>query len=190
MSRVDLVILGLLMEEPRHGYDILQQIDKRSMYHWIGVSTPALYRGLARLEGKRMLTAHKESGTNHPDRTVYQITQTGKDHLQRLLVEALTELKPVFFDVVGGIGFAHNVPRDVLLDSLEERREKLRDLLSHIDEAEAEVAATPHFPVTAREIPGFYRGYVEMQIAWLDRLLARVRKIRNWPEGAFTKCKH
>jgi len=190
MSRVDLVILGLLVERPRHGYDIKQQIEKRSMYHWIGVSTPALYRGLARLESKRMLEAHTESGTSHPDRTVYSITDAGREHMQSLLVEALTDLKPVFFDVVGGIGFAHNMPRELLLDSLETRRGRLVELLARIDEADAEVAATPQFPVTAREIPGFYRGYVEMQIEWLDHVVVRIRRIRNWPEGAFKPCKH
>ena len=82
MSKVDLVILGLLMEKARHGYDILQQMERRDMKNWVGVSTPAIYKGLARLESKRVLRARTESGTSHPDRTVYEIRALPKTRLQ------------------------------------------------------------------------------------------------------------
>ena len=107
MSKVDLVILGLLMEKPRHGYDIMQEMDNRDMKNWIGVSTPAIYKGLSRLESKRVLEARTESGLSHPDRTVYEITPEGRELFHRIVAEAISEPEHLFLNLMAGVGFAH-----------------------------------------------------------------------------------
>jgi len=186
MSKVDLVLLGLLSECPRHGYDILQQIDKREMRHWVGISTPGIYKGLARLEASRVLRARRESGVNHPDRTVYEITPQGRDYLQSLLEQALAEPQQPFFPLLWGIGFAHLLERGQLLAQLAARRERLAPLREELT-AQFAVHAERGFPFTADSIIEFYLGMVDMELAWLERLQRRVKRTRNWPEGAFKR---
>jgi DNA-binding PadR family transcriptional regulator len=186
MSKVDLVLLGLLSECPRHGYDILQQIEKREMKHWIGVSTPGIYKGLARLEAKQVLRARQEAGDSHPDRTVYEITPQGRDYIQRLLAEAIAEPAPIYFPLLWGVGFAHLMERKTLLAELAARRERIAPLREALDDEPA-LHAERGFPFTADFITEYYRELLDLELAWLERLEQRVRRTRNWPEGAFTR---
>jgi len=186
MSKVDLVVLGLLSECPRHGYDILQQIDKREMKHWIGVSTPGIYKGLARLEAKKVLRARHEAGASHPDRTVYEITPQGREYFQQLLGQALAEPQPVYFPLLWGVGFAHLAERKTLLAELASRRKRLEPVLEQL-KSEPALHAERGFPFTADSITEYYRELLEMEMAWLERLERRIRRTRNWPEGAFKR---
>ncbi len=192
MSKVDLVILGLLTEKSRHGYDILQQIENREMKKWVGISTPAIYKGLTRLESKRVLRARTESSASHPDRTVYEITADGREYFHRLMREALSEPKHIFLDMLTGIGFAHLEDKRTLIDALKERQEKLLPLRDFLDTH----SVTNHCvegtelhgePITANAIIDFYRKLIALELDWLDGFIVQVRKIRNWPEGVFKK---
>ena len=100
MLKIDLVLLGLLMEQPRHGYDIKQEIDQRDMKSWVGISTPSIYNGLARLERQGALEAHKEPGGQHGDRTVYTITNQGRSLFELNLQQAFTELEHPLFQIL------------------------------------------------------------------------------------------
>jgi DNA-binding PadR family transcriptional regulator len=187
MSKVDLVILGLLMEEARHGYDILQQMERRDMKNWVGVSTPAIYKGLARLESKRVLRARTESGTSHPDRTVYEITPEGREYFHRLMSEALAEPEHLFLNLMTGVGFAHLEDRKVLLESLKSRCEKLRFLREHLEGHKVEMTQIKKHPITADAIIQYYMDLIDLEIEWSEKFMAQVTRIRNWPEGAYRK---
>jgi DNA-binding PadR family transcriptional regulator len=184
MSKVDLVILGLLLEKPRHGYDILQQIEKRDMKHWVGMSTPAVYKGLTRLESKRVLKAHQESGTRHPDRTVYEITPEGRDFFVRMMETALVEPKQPFFNLLTGIGFSHLMGKQDLLALIRARAAKLEPLGEMLDGHYDEIKSRSPVPLCAEYIIEYYKRLVAMERAWLEEFAGRVKKSRQWPQGA------
>ena len=184
MSKVDLVILGLLIEQGRHGYDILQELDRRHMKNWVGVSTPAIYKGLARLEAKRMLSAHAESGSRHPDRTVYRVTESGRDHFHSLMREAVGEPQHVFFNLMTGVGFAHLEQRDVLIEHLRSRREKLTPILEWLESNGEQVT---QLSSVADDIIQFYVDLIKLEIDWIDRFRERIAGIQRWPEGVLRR---
>jgi DNA-binding PadR family transcriptional regulator len=184
MSKVDLVILGLLIEKPRHGYDILQEIERRDMKHWVGISTPAIYKGLTRLEAKRVLSAHAESGTRHPDRTVYRVTASGKEYFHRLMAEALGDPQHLFLNLMAGVGFAHLEGRQALLTHLESRNRKLEPLLEFLQSHYAKVS---HLSSVADDIIQFYIDLIKLEIAWVIRFRKRISGISHWPEGVLKR---
>jgi DNA-binding PadR family transcriptional regulator len=186
VSKVDLVILGLVSEKPRHGYDILREIARRDMQHWVGVSNPAIYKGLARLEAKRLISSERVSGDRHPDRTVYALSEDGRSAFRRLLERALVEPQRPHFDFLVGIGFAHLAEKDVLLGHVAARREQLEPLLKLLADHRASFADIGH-PFTADEIIGFYEDLVRMELSWLERFRARVEATASWPEGAYQR---
>ena len=186
MSKIDLVLLGLLMECERHGYDILQEIERRSMKEWVGVSTQGVYKGLARLEAKGLLTVRTESGDGHPNRNIYGITPEGIAHFQALAVRAIGEPVKPHFPLLWGIGFAHLLDREALLEALDRRREQKREIRKLLDEYGREQEDCDH-PMMADAIVDYYKELVEMETAWLTRLQRRIKRIKKWPEGAFKR---
>jgi DNA-binding PadR family transcriptional regulator len=77
MASIDLqlLILGLLAEKPRHGYEIIKALDERSKGFYVP-SPGMVYPALTYLEEIGHATVETE-GT----RKLYQITEAGRQHL-------------------------------------------------------------------------------------------------------------
>ncbi|MDP6669093.1 MAG: PadR family transcriptional regulator [Candidatus Krumholzibacteria bacterium] len=188
MSKVDLVLLGLLKEKPRHGYDILQEVRQRDMKNWVGVSAPAIYKGLERLEEQTFLSAKEETGSSRPDRRVYTISAKGEEQFRKLLHQSLEETKHPFFRLLIAFGFAHLADKGDLLDSLARRRNSLLDSSQEIRDLSKRMQENPGVPLHAGEIIGYYRDLVKMEIQWLDRAKEMLESVDQWPEGVLGTC--
>jgi DNA-binding PadR family transcriptional regulator len=73
---LQLLLLGLLAEKPRHGYEIIKALDERSKGFYIP-SPGMVYPALTYLEEIGYATVEAE-GT----RKLYHITEAGREHLQ------------------------------------------------------------------------------------------------------------
>ncbi|MGC1523615.1 MAG: PadR family transcriptional regulator [Steroidobacteraceae bacterium] len=73
---LQLLILGLLAEKPRHGYEIIKALDERSKGFYVP-SPGMVYPALTYLEEIGHATVETEGA-----RKLYRITETGKQHLE------------------------------------------------------------------------------------------------------------
>jgi DNA-binding PadR family transcriptional regulator len=73
---LQLLILGLLAEKPRHGYEIIKALDERSKGFYIP-SPGMVYPALTYLEEIGHATVEADGA-----RKLYHITDAGKEHLQ------------------------------------------------------------------------------------------------------------
>jgi len=121
-GRLRLYLLKLLDESPRHGYDVIRELEGR----FLGLYSPSagtIYPRLARLESEG-LVAHSEEG----GRKVYRITEAGRDELHRRAGE-LADLEREITDSV-----------DALADQIAvEARDTVSDLRKELKQAAKEV---------------------------------------------------
>ncbi len=89
---VRLAILALLREEPRHGYQIIQEIAERSGGSW-KPSPGSVYPTVSQLADEGLVHTEKESG-----RTVVHLTEEGKKYTE----EHAAELDAVWSQVEAG----------------------------------------------------------------------------------------
>ena len=82
-----LVMLGLLRERPLYGYEIKHIIEEH-MGDWTNIAFGSIYFALGKLaeEGFIEQVAVEQEG-RRPSRSVYQITEEGRDEFLRLLRE-------------------------------------------------------------------------------------------------------
>jgi len=87
LTTPDLVVLSLLSEHPMHGYDLNQELERRDVRDWAGISRPQVYYSLNKLKSLQMITEVFVANKNAagPDRQVYQISQKGKQGLRQSL---------------------------------------------------------------------------------------------------------
>lgn len=90
MNRYDLVLLGLIKEHERSGYDIITEIKIRELDRWAKISTSTIYNRLIRLEKNGSIEGHAERDGNRPERTVYKILDKGADLLHKEVMRHLT----------------------------------------------------------------------------------------------------
>src|SRR5438105_924597 len=74
---VRLALLMLLAEEPRNGYQLMQEIEERSGGRW-RPSPGAVYPSLSQLEDEGLIRATEVEGTK-----MFEITDSGREHLEQ-----------------------------------------------------------------------------------------------------------
>lgn len=81
-GHVDTIILNVLMEKDRYGYEILELIDEKSHGRY-AVKQPTLYSCLKRLEKQGFISSYYGDETNGARRRYYTLSQKGYDTLHR-----------------------------------------------------------------------------------------------------------
>jgi DNA-binding PadR family transcriptional regulator len=76
-GEVRIAILSLVAERPRHGYDLMKELETRSGGSY-RVSAGTMYPALAQLEDEGMIVSETKDG-----KRVYQLTDLGRQELER-----------------------------------------------------------------------------------------------------------
>jgi DNA-binding PadR family transcriptional regulator len=80
-------ILGLVAEQPLHGYGLKRVFDERMSPLW-GLTTGQIYQSLTALERTGLVESARERNGRRPERKVYNITRAGERELHRWLQSA------------------------------------------------------------------------------------------------------
>ena len=91
-ASVELILLSLLCEEPMYGYQLAQEIKKRSNGQF-SLMEASMYPVLGRLKEQGDVTMETVQKTPKSKRVYYHITEMGRNHL--------AQMKQIFADTVG-----------------------------------------------------------------------------------------
>ena len=108
MIEHELILLGLLKECPKHGYQIKKQI-KTILSLFAGIDMKSIYYPLRILEKKGLLAKHSDRQGNRPQRLVYKLTPKGQARFKQLLSKSLLELKRPQFSLDLSLYFLKNI---------------------------------------------------------------------------------
>ncbi|HVP36793.1 MAG TPA: PadR family transcriptional regulator [Terriglobales bacterium] len=133
MTKNELVVLGLLSEEPMYGYQLYQEVEKREMEHWAQVNLASIYNTLNRLQKDKLILGKGERPGKMPERKVYHITSKGRKRLEDLVQMALNEQKMPQDSFVVGVAFLQGLSKEKILDALSEKKEQLRKVVERIE---------------------------------------------------------
>ena len=79
-SDADIVVLSLLAEQPRHGYDLDRVIEQRGYRQWTSLAFSSVYYLLKRLSERGLLEPDEGSQGR---RTVFRVTEAGRRELRQ-----------------------------------------------------------------------------------------------------------
>ncbi len=179
-TKVEIVVLGLLAEEPMHGYDLLERFRTRSMGFWTELSRASVYQVLKRLERDGSVSGKAQEGREGPDRRVFRITRRGREHLAAGVQHLAGELVP--FDSAAGValGFGHVVPATVARAAADARERAVRDLLDAVS-TELERTASERDAGRSVSIAMLrqQKAMAEAELAWLTTYRASFGKVRR-----------
>jgi len=124
-----LLLLGLLMAQSQHGYQINEFIE-RNLSRVTDMKKSTAYATLDRLCEARFVDVHSEQEGNRPPRKVYAITTTGQVRFLELLRVNLAQTDRMNFSSDIGMMFLDHLPHQ---ESLELLRERLGQLKEQVD---------------------------------------------------------
>lgn len=92
MIEQELILLGLLKESPKHGYEIKRKI-KEILSLFAGIEIKSIYYPLRILEKKGLVLKHVSKVGRRPQRYVYRLTKNGERRFKELLTMSFLDFK-------------------------------------------------------------------------------------------------
>ncbi len=164
-----LFLLGILMAQSAHGYQINDFIEK-TLIQVTDMKKSTAYALLERMSGAGLVTVHSEQEGNRPPRKVYSITDQGRREFYTLLRDNLTTVDAPVYKGDMGLLFLDYLPAQEAADRLRIRREHLRTQIDTLQQA-----AKHH------RSPGIVRSiehqalHAQLEIDWLTRVIEELR---------------
>jgi DNA-binding PadR family transcriptional regulator len=177
----EILILAMLQQGPRHGYEIKKDID-RALGGMVSLNNKTLYLVLKRFEEMGAVTREVMVQTGKPNRHLYALTERGGEVLQAALRDFGPEQAgsdAEFFTRVSFFDFLEVEARKAILG---ERLAYLQRVLEYLDslqymaQKEEDCAKIVSSPSHAKRVLAFHtrriRDEYEWIAAWLEELQA------------------
>ncbi|MHA4848863.1 PadR family transcriptional regulator [Rhodococcus sp. MSC1_016] len=131
LTPLAVTILGLLNERTMHPYEMYQLADTRRG-RLVKIRPGSLYHTVNRLEAERLVrTTGTDRAGNRPERTMYEITESGRDALGHRVSDMLAAPAREYPQFPLALAEAHNLESGAVVNLL---RERLGRLDQEIDE--------------------------------------------------------
>ncbi|MBF6059900.1 PadR family transcriptional regulator [Nocardia terpenica] len=169
-SSLTIAVLALLAEGPLHVYGMQRLIKERSMDRVVNVrNRSGLYAAIERLVRDGLIVEWgTERDARHPERTLYELTEAGRETLHAWLRETVTEPARGFPPFPAAVSFLH------LLDS----GETARCLRIRAEAVEGEIATA-----TALLTHSTASGVARLHLLESEYLLATLTAELAWIRG-------
>lgn len=163
LTPAELTLLGLLVEKPRHGYELEEVITERGMREWTEIGFSSIYYLLGRLRTKGLVTG--TAGAGPKARKVHAPTEEGRRVCAEATERAIAEVRPVFPPLLVGLANLPVVPPARLRDALDRRAAALAERHEAVRQA---AAAQPGMPDFVRAIFDHALGQLAAEQSWLS----------------------
>ena len=180
---LELAVLGLLHENPMHGYELRKQLNV--VLGWGRVlSYGSLYPALKKMLRAGWITEHVAEHVRGPEaalgvgkgasrrqRIVYEVTPSGDERFAKLMSDAgPATWEDDTFDV--RFAFFGRTDREIRLRILEGRRARLEERLARVRQ---QLAVAKEADTYATELQRHGMESVEREVRWLTDLIAAER---------------
>jgi DNA-binding PadR family transcriptional regulator len=106
MIEQEFLLLGMLKESPKHGYEIKKKT-REILFLFAGVELKSIYYPLKVLEQKGLVAKHADKQGRRPQRFVYELTPKGEHRLDELLSQSFLDFKRPQFSLDLSLYFLH-----------------------------------------------------------------------------------
>jgi len=166
-SDSELLILGLIAEMPRHGYELEQVIERREMREWTRIGFSSIYYVLGKLEKKGLVQADQPETVKAKKR--YKLTETGKKVLIDQTLAALTIVQPTHPSLLLGMINFSVLTREQVLGALKTRKEAVAAEMKRIEKIHFDQQPLPDHVDAIFE---YSMGQLTAESFWINRTFA------------------
>ena len=179
MSTTRLLILGILTDKPRHGYDIRRELELWDAEQWANIAYGSIYSALNTLAKDGYIEAVNAASTEQKRptaRTEYAITPRGQGEFERLLREYWWTPKPMIDPFQAALTFMHKMPRDELLAALHYRADALRPVTRSLEYVIKGKMGNPSTPRHIAESVRLTFAHMETELRWIEEAIGKVER--------------
>jgi DNA-binding PadR family transcriptional regulator len=175
MTNSELVLLSLVAEAPRHGYELEKVIEERGMRNWTEIAFSSIYFLLKKLVKDGYIAANTLPAAGRgPAKKVFTLLPAGLEALKQGIREGLANAFPGDRSFMLGLSCLPMLPQDEVLAALNER---LAALNSRQVELQQHPALTqPGFPPHVSAMFTYSLSLLNAEIDWLTAYIHKLEK--------------
>jgi DNA-binding PadR family transcriptional regulator len=178
LSRTTLLILGIIGEKPINPYAIVRLINQRRRSIRRKVHAQTVYGIVNTLSTKKLIIGKKIKNGNMPNKTIYSITDKGKDLISKNLLSYLSTPENNLSELALSMMLVGYLDKDTVLKALNEYRSK----------AEEEIAVRKNLGSFDISEEAYIRqiavehtlNILEVNFNTVDQLIKRIEKDAQW----------
>jgi DNA-binding PadR family transcriptional regulator len=174
----DLVLLSLLAERGMHGYQANQELERREVKDWAGISRPQVYYSMEKLARAGMIrSAESDEAAAGPERTTYKTTAKGRAELAAALERedwVMQRERPAFLT---WMALSWQAKRGVFGEQVRRRREFLKkELVREEDTLKSVLEEVGHAHHEAVWMVGLMIEQMKTELKWLGKIEREEKK--------------
>ena len=162
----ELLLLGLVAEMPRHGYELEQVIEQREMREWTQIGFSSIYYVLGKLEERGFVKAGVPASAKA--KKTFAITDAGKATLVDQTITALKSVRPAHPSLLLGMLHWSVLTRAQALDALQARKHAMEQERERIKDIQFSQQPLPDF---VDAVFDFSIGQLDAEQAWIEKTL-------------------
>jgi len=168
-----LAVMALLYERPMHPYEMVTVMRERGKHETVRLRYSSLYSVVSAMEREGLISPRETVREGkRPERTIYEITDAGREEFLTWLRELLREPVKEYTQFAAGLSFLPGLPPEEATALLEERVGRLEietgEMRSQIDDAREQyklprlfVVESEHELMLREAELGWVRGLIE-----------------------------
>ena len=173
LTNSELIILGLVAEEPKYGYQIEQDIIQRGMREWTEVAFSSIYYILNKLEDHALLSSEKRSEGDRPARKIYTLTGQGWQTYREAVRVRLTDPRPRTEDFDLGLANMLALEKPELLQAIRINQTALEERIGKV-KAKYASDGGEQLAFPARELFQHSLSIMSAELEWMNGLIKRL----------------
>lgn len=175
MTQIEMVLLALLYEKDRYGYEIESVIEERNMRDWTKIGFSSIYNSLKNLEKKGWIGWRHEEECGSPARKVYFINDEFRKPVREIIKQMLHTPQRASTEFSIGLAFSHFLTKEEVCESLMGYRESLEKRRQLIHQNYQEQHAIIQNRIHLKALFTYPLTLIEAEVEWIDDLLKEMR---------------
>jgi DNA-binding PadR family transcriptional regulator len=165
-TKIDLLLLGLLLDRPMHGYELYQQIQAEGIDAWFAVSMAGVYYSLGKLRDQGLVVESRQRGQRSARKSIYRLTEEGRSAFFTAMERQAVSQEDVYlnYDIV--IYLLNKLPLRRAISLVEQHQAFLTEK-AQVVQADLEAERLGGGSPLKTAVLDHKRRYLEMERGWL-----------------------
>jgi DNA-binding PadR family transcriptional regulator len=174
-TKTDVLLLGLLLDRPMHGYELYQQIQAEGIDDWLNTSAASVYYSLRKLRDHGAVVESRQRAGSGASKSIYRLTEKGRSDFFAAMEAELSSQEEIYLDYDLAIYLLNRIPLQRAMPQLERRKAFLAAQAQRVQRGMVREQNNGQSPLKLAILD--HRGrFLEMEQDWLDGVMQAVRQ--------------
>lgn len=165
-TKIDLLLLGLLLDRPMHGYELYQQIQAEGIDDWFNVSMAGVYYSLGKLRDQGLVAESRQRGGRSARKSIYRLTEEGRAGFFAAMEEQAVRQEKAYLDYDVIIYLLNKIPLQKATSLLAQHQSFLSEQTREVEAALVAARGDSGSPLK-QAVLDHRRRFLAMEQDWL-----------------------